>query len=109
MGKDMLAMVFLPLIMWLLKALCYWGVFRWRTIPATFLNCLIIAGASFLLSFVPIPLPFFLSIPVVIGLAVYLTMHYTSIPLIPEGLLIPLGIETVFRVAFWLIQKAIIL
>ncbi len=92
--------------MWLIKALCYWRVFRWRKIPATAINCLIIAGVPFLLAVVPIPLPFFLTIPIAIGLAVYLTMYLTSIPLIPEGPLIPLGIETVFLVAFWLIQKA---
>jgi hypothetical protein len=104
----MLGMSFIAPTMWLLKALCYWGVFKWRTIPATFVQCLIIAGVPFILLIVPIHVPSFLSIPFTMGLAVYLTTHYTAIPLIPEGLLIPVGIETVFRIASWLIQKIIL-
>jgi hypothetical protein len=105
----MLVMAFFAPTMWLLKTLCYWGVFKWRTIPATFIQCLIIAGIPFLFSLVPIQIPSFLSIPFTIGMAVYLTTYYTTIPLIPEGLLIPVGIETVFRIASLFIQKEILL
>jgi len=97
----LLAMVFIPAAVWLLKSLTYWAVFRFRGVPATAVNCLIIAGAAFLMV---IPLPSFLAIPAAIGLAVYLTMHYTGVELFPDGLLIPVGIECVFLGARWLTQ-----
>ena len=103
----MLTMAIVVPVAWLLKSFVYWGIFRFRTIAATMLNCLIIAGAPFLLSLVP--LPSFLSFPVSIGLAVYLTMHYTGVELIPEGLFIPLGVEVAFWGALWMIQQSGIL
>jgi hypothetical protein len=57
--------------------------------------------------FVPIPLPAFLSVPIAVGLAVYLTMHYTGVQLIPNGLFIPLGVEVFFGIGFWVIQHLI--
>ena len=79
----------------------YWGAFRYRTIPVTVLSCLVIAGAPFFMGF--IPLPGFLSFPVMIGLAAYLTMQYTGVELIPDGLFIPLGIEVVFKGVYWVV------
>ena len=67
------------------------------------LSCMIIGGASLLLMFVPIPLPAILSFPIAVGVAVYLTMHYSGAQLIPHGLFIPLGVETVFRIVLWVI------
>jgi len=99
-----LAMAFVIPVVWLLKSFVYWGIFRFRKISATALNCLIIAGASILLSI--IPLPSFLAIPASIGLAVYFTMHYTGVALIPNGLFVPLGIEVVFWGALWMIQES---
>ena len=98
-------MAFVPAVVWLLKSLTYWAVFRFRAIPATAVNCQIIAGAAFLMALVPIPLPFFLSIPFSIGLAVYLTMHFTGVEFIPDGLFIPLGVECGFRGGWWVIQE----
>jgi hypothetical protein len=103
----MLRMALVIPILWLLKSFVYRGIFRFRTIRATLLNCLIIAGAPFLMSFVP--LPSFLSFPASIGLAVYLTMHYTGVELIPDGLFVPLGVEIAFWGAQWLIQASGIL
>ncbi len=88
---------------WLLKSFTYWGVFRWRTIRATLLNCLIIAGSPFLLSI--IPLPSFLAFPAAIAVAVFLTMHYTEVDLIPDGLFIPLTVELLFLTALWIVQE----
>ena len=90
---------------WFLKSFTYWVVFRIRKIRITGLSCLIIGGISFLLMLVPIPLPGFLSFPIIIGVAVYLTMHYTRVELIPNGLFIPLGVEVFFRIGIWLIQE----
>jgi hypothetical protein len=97
--------VLLPLIIWLLKSFTYWIVFRIRAIPITVLSCLIIGGVQYILMFVPIPIPAFLSVPIAIGVAVYLTMHYTGVQLIPNGLFIPLGVEILFGVGFWVIQQ----
>jgi hypothetical protein len=100
-------MAFVIPIVWLLKSFVYWGIFRFRTISATVLNCLIIAGAPLLLSI--IPLASFLSFPASIGLAAYLTMHYTGVDLIPDGLFVPLGVGVLFWGAIWMIQQSGIL
>jgi hypothetical protein len=97
-------MAFVIPVVWLLKSFVYWGIFRFRTISATVLNCLIIAGAPLLLSI--IPLPSFLSFPASIGLAVYFTMHYTGVALIPDGLFVPLGVEVAFWGALRMIQES---
>jgi hypothetical protein len=96
------ATAFIVPVVWLLKTFVYWGIFRIRTIPVTVLSCLIIAGAPLLLGI--IPLPSFLSYPAAIALAVYLTMHYTGVDLIPDGLFIPLGVELAFTAALWLVS-----
>jgi hypothetical protein len=91
-------------VVWIFKSLSYVLVFRARKIEATFLSCLIIAGAPFLPSVIPLPLPGLVSIIAGIALAVYLTMRYTGVQLIPDGLFIPLGVETLFRIGVWVIQ-----
>ncbi len=93
--------VILLTMTWLFKLGAYWIVFRRRTIKASVMDCLIIAGAPLLVSAISMGLPSFLFILLSIGLAVYLTMHYTGVSLIPDGLFIPLTIEIVFRVAQW--------
>ncbi len=87
---------FLLPIAWLFKAACYWTVFRLRSIRATVVSCLVIAGAPLFLWIFPIPS--FLAILLAIGIAVFLTMQYTGVDFIPDGLFIPLGIETVVRI-----------
>jgi hypothetical protein len=94
-------------VAWLLKSFVYWGIFRFRTISATVLNCLIIAGAPLLLSI--IPLPSFLSFPASIGVAVYFTMRYTGVDLIPDGLFIPVAVELAFWIALQIVQESGIL
>ena len=103
----MLTRVLLIPIVRLLKSFMYWGIFRIRTISATVLNCLIIAGAPLLLSI--IPLPSFLSFPASIGVAVYFTMRYTGVDLIPDGLFIPVAVELAFWIALQIVQESGIL
>jgi len=100
----MITMALVTPILWLLKSFVYWGIFRYRTISATMLNCVIIAGAPFLASI--IPLPWFLSFPALIGLAVSFTMHFTGVALIPDGLFIPLGVEAALWGALWIIRES---
>jgi hypothetical protein len=53
---------------------------------------------------VPVPFLGFLSGPIAIGVAVYLTMKYTAVPLFPDGLFIPLGIEVFFWIDIWALK-----
>jgi hypothetical protein len=92
-------------IVWLLKSLVYVGLFRLRKIEITYLSCFIIAGAPLLLGLVPVPLPGILGAITGIAVAVYLTMHYTGVSLIPDGLFIPLGVELFFRFGIWAFQQ----
>ena len=100
----MITMALIIPLTWLLKSFAYRGLFRWRTIVATATNCLVIAGSPFLLSIVA--LPALLGFPAAIGLAIFLTMHYTGVDPIPDGLFIPLGIELLFFGSLWVIQNA---
>ncbi|MBI1807765.1 MAG: hypothetical protein HYR76_12015 [Ignavibacteria bacterium] len=82
-----------PLVM---KTTMYYGVFRWRVIPATLLSCIVIAGSGVLVSLIP-----FLFIPapiVVIGLATYLCSKYTNIQFFPDAFVIALVVEVVAHV-----------
>lgn len=97
--------IFLVPVVWLLKSVAYVAAFRMRKIESTYVTCLIIAGAPLLLSLIPVPLPGILGMIAGIGLAVYLTMHYTGVSLIPDGLFIPLGVEAIFRTGIWAIQE----
>jgi len=93
-----MAAVALSVLVWLLKSLTYWGVFRWRTIRATALDCLIIAGCPFLLMVVPLPAVIY--VLTAISLAIFFTMRYTGVSFIPYGLFIPLAIECGFLIVF---------
>ena len=101
--KELLPVLLVPAV-WIAKSIVYIVVFRIRKIPITVLSCLIIGGASLLLRMIPLPIPGFLYIPIAIGLAVYLTMHYTQVELIPNGLFIPLSVEVFFIIGVWGIQ-----
>jgi hypothetical protein len=86
---------------WLLKSLAYYVIFRVRDIQATIITCLILGGVTFL---VFLPLPGILTFLAAIALAVYLTMHYTGVGLIPDGLFIPLGVELTAHLVLWLLR-----
>jgi hypothetical protein len=93
-------------IVWLLvicvvKAGAYWAVFRIRTIQATAMDCLKIAGLPLLIGFIPLPWPSFVPILISIALAVVLTMLATDVSFIPDGLFIPLGIEIAYHAVLW--------
>jgi hypothetical protein len=92
----MLGSAFVIPILWLLKAGAYWGAFRIRKIEATAMNCLTIAGAAFVMSIVPFPLPEVLSELMKIALAVGFTVYLTEAELYPNGIFIPLGVELLF-------------
>ncbi len=91
---------------WLLKSIAYVVIFRIRTIRITYISCLLIAGAPMLLGLVPFPMPGILVDAAAIALAVYMTMHYTGVSLVPDGLFIPLGVEVACSLAVWCIGQA---
>ena len=90
---------------WLLKSAAFVLIFRVRKIQATYMTCLLIAGVPFLVGL--IPLPGILMELCMIGVAVYATMHYTGVSFLPDGLLIPLGVELFFKGGMWLIEGII--
>ena len=70
------------------------------------MTCLILAGAPialflFLSFVIPLPIAEIFIVMAGIILAVYLTMHYTRIALMPDGLFIPLGVEVFSYFALW--------
>ncbi len=104
----MLVTALFPRTLWILKSIAYVVIFRIRTIRITYLSCLLIAGAPMILGFVPLPLPGILVDAAAVALAVYMTMHYTGVSLVPDGLFIPLGVEVVFKLAVWVIGSSIL-
>jgi len=96
----------LIIVWWLVRTGMYWYTLKFRKITATLITCLIIAGTpiALLILFVfilPPKIPEVFLVPVSIGLAVYLIMHYTKVPLFPDGLVIPLVIEVISYVILW--------
>lgn len=89
--------------LWLLKSGVYWIIFHIRAIRVTVLSCLLIGGSQLLASMAPFL--GFLSFPIAVGVAVFLTLQYTDASLIPDGLFIPLGVETGFAVGMWLFSS----
>jgi hypothetical protein len=87
---DILLAAFLPLA---LNTALYAAAFRIRRIKATFLNCVVIAGAPVIVGFVPIPLPAPLGFVVGLGAAIFLTAHYTEAELFPDAFLIPCVVQ----------------
>jgi hypothetical protein len=109
MGFVFVGWIVWLLVVWMIKAGAYWAVFRYRTIEATAMDCLRIAGVPLLISIIPIPLPSFLSILLPIGLAVFLTMYCTGVSFVPDGLFIPLGIEIAYRAVMWALREVVLL
>jgi len=101
--KILLPVLLVPVV-WIAKSIAYIIIFRIRKIHIAGMSCFIIGGAPFLLSIIPVPLPVFVSVPVGIGIAVYLTMQYAHVELIPNGLFIPLVVEVFFRIGIWGIE-----
>jgi hypothetical protein len=101
-----MGIMFVGQIVWLLvlcvvRAGAYWAVLHYRTIQATAMDCLKVGGFPLLIGFIPLPWPAFVSVLLSIALAVVLTMLATDASLIPDGLLIPVGIEIAYNAILW--------
>ncbi len=87
---EIVVLAFVPLT---LRLVLYLLACRLRSIHITLLNAIILAGAGYIVGFVPIPIPFFLRQPIVIGVAMFLFARYTEAELFPDVIFIPLVIE----------------
>jgi hypothetical protein len=79
-----LPIILTPLLPLTAKVLFYVAAFRIRKIEITLLTCVLVAGASFLLMAVPIPLPVFISFLLSLILPCAVARHYTEAPLYPD-------------------------
>ncbi len=87
---EIVVLAFIPLT---LRTVLYLLACRLRSIHITLLNVIILAGAGYLVAFVPIPIPYFLRQPIVIGVAMFLFARYTEAELFPDVIFILLVIE----------------
>jgi hypothetical protein len=87
---EIVVLAFLPLT---LRTVLYLVACRVRSLHITLLNAITLAGAGYLLAFIPIPIPFFLRQPLVIGVAMFLFARYTEAELFPDVIFVPLVIE----------------
>ena len=87
---QIVVLAFAPLT---LRTVLYLIAFKVRSIEIKFIDCIIIAGAGYLVSFVPLPLPFGLYRALSIGAAMFLITRYTKAEIFPDVILIPLVIE----------------
>jgi hypothetical protein len=77
----------------LVRTVLYLVAFRIRSIHITLINCIIIAGAGYLMAFVPIQLPTVIRVAAAMGLAMYLITRYTEAEVFPDVILIPVAVE----------------
>jgi hypothetical protein len=87
---EIVVLAFLPMT---LRTVLYLLVCSLRSIHISILNACLISGAGALLMIVPIPIPYFLHQPLVIGIAIVLFARYTEAELFPDAIFIPLGVE----------------
>lgn len=89
---TILLLAFLPM---LIRTVLYLLAFKFRSIHIKLLNCIIIAGAGYIVGVIPIPLPSLIRMAMTIGLAMFLITRYTEAELFPDVILIPIGVELV--------------
>jgi len=85
-------LAFTPLV---LRFALYYAAFRVRSISIKVLTCAIIAGSTYLLAIIPIPLPREVTFVAAVGFAMFLITRYTEADLFPDALLIPLVVELI--------------
>ncbi|HCA78855.1 MAG TPA: hypothetical protein DEP53_03885 [Bacteroidetes bacterium] len=83
-------LAFLPL---LVRTLLYLAALKIRSIRITLLNCIVVAGAPYLVGFVPLPLPMVVKFAAGIFLAMFLLTRYTEAELFPDVVVIPIIVE----------------
>ena len=89
---SILLRAFLPLV---LQTTLYFLAFKVRRIHISFLNCVTVGGASYLVGAVPIPLPELLRSVFAVGVAMFLITRYTEAELFPDVICIPIVVHLV--------------
>ena len=87
---EIVVLAFVPLT---LRTVLYLVACRLRSIRITLLNAITLAGAGYLVGFLPIPMPHLIQQFLVIGVAMFLFARYTEAELFPDVIFIPLVIE----------------
>ena len=87
---SIVVLAFLPL---LLRTLLYLAACRVRSIRISLLNCIVVAGAPYLVGFIPLPLPMVLKRVAAMFLAMFLLTRYTEAELFPDVVVIPIAVE----------------
>lgn len=95
MKTDYLRIILLGFLPLLVRFLLYWTAFRIRSISVKLVSCLVIAGAPYLLFFIPLSLPSALSFLLVVGVAAFLITRYTEAELFPDAIIIPFAVELI--------------
>lgn len=91
---TILVLAFLPL---LVRTLLYFIALKVRSIHITLLNCIVLAGAPYLIGFIPLPLPMVLKAVAAVFLAMFLLTRYTEAELFPDATVIPIVVELASR------------
>jgi hypothetical protein len=92
---SVIILAFLPLA---LRTLLYLAALRVRSIHIPLINCMVVAGAPYLVAFLPLPFPEFVRELGAIVLAIFLLNRYTEAELYPDGIVIPVAVELLSRV-----------
>jgi hypothetical protein len=87
---SILIMAFAPLVV---RIALYLVVIRVRGIRIRPMQLIIVAGAPYLVSFIPLPLPQIVSFALSLFAASFLLIHYADVELYPDGLIIPVVVE----------------
>ena len=91
MKINMLQIVVLAFAPLTLRTVLYLIAFKVRSIEIKFIDCIIIAGAGYLVSIVPLPFGLYRALS--IGAAMFLITRYTKAEVFPDVILIPLVVE----------------
>jgi hypothetical protein len=87
----------------LVKAFCYWMIFRLRSKNVAGGTCLLIAASPLVLGLIPFPLPYFLTLVLGIAVTVGVMTKYAGVRLFPDSLVISGVVEIVAWTTVWLV------
>ena len=93
MNLHLTQVVVLAVVPLTLRTVLYLVACRLRSLHITLLNAIVLAGAAYLVGFIPIPIPYMLRQPLAIGVAMFLFARYTEAELFPDAIVIPLIVE----------------
>ncbi len=93
MNREYISIILLAFLPLVLRTALYLLAFRFRSIRIRIIDCVIVAGAGFLVAAVPIPIPEIFRVVLSVGLAMFLITRYTEAEIFPDVILIPIAVE----------------